>query len=95
MASPAQIANDMDVRAAFWGTRDRNVAAACRDAGRVIRGYLFGPSPDGRVVHGVLTRLYRIDGEWLVKETPDLRAALARAAEAIQSLRREARDGVR
>lgn len=92
MASPAQIANDMQARAKFWDGRDKRLSAACRDAARVIRAYLFGPQPDGRTVRWLLTRLYSIDGEFYGLGWADLRFALQRARDAIIELRGEARN---
>lgn len=89
MASPAQVANDMDTRATFLAKRDTEVATACRDAARVIRGYLDGQPPDGRTVAEVLTRLYGADEFWIVRETADTRFAIARAAATIRDLRKE------
>ena len=92
MASPAQIANDMEARARFWSKRDKDVAFACRDAARVIRGYVFGPAPDGRTVTGVLTRLHRLLYErFRALGSADQEMALQRAADAIAELRNEAR----
>ena len=92
MASPAQIANDMDARARFWSNRDKDVAFACRDAAHVIRAYLFGPVPDGRTVTGVLTRLHRLlDERFQGLGAADQKKALHRAVDAINALRKEAR----
>jgi hypothetical protein len=95
MASPAQVANDMEARAKVWAGHNRDVATAMQAAAWVIRAYLFGPVPDGRTVAGVLTRLYRLDGAVCGIGFADIRAALSRAADTIQQLRKEARDAVR
>lgn len=91
--SPAQIANDMQARAAIWGKRNKRVAGACQDAAQVIRAYLFGPPPDGRTVQGLLTRLFSIDGEFFGLGSADIKNALQRARDAIIQLRREAKEG--
>lgn len=85
MASPAQVANDMEIRAKFWWGRDKKVAAACRDAARVIRGYLGSPPPDGRTVTELLARIYDVDALGSV----DTVHALGRAANTIRDLRKE------
>ncbi|WP_323036239.1 hypothetical protein [Pararhodobacter sp.] len=89
MASPAQVANDMQLRATFWTKHDKDVAHACQDAAHVIRAYLDGPAPDGRTVGGVLTRLYRLEGG---AYNPELANSLARAAGTITALRKEVND---
>lgn len=91
MASPAQVANDMEARAAFWAKRSRDVASVCRDAARVIRAYLFGPPPHPQAVRGVLTRLERLDAGFMWLGTGDIKKALSRAYLAIVTLRDEAR----
>lgn len=88
MASPAQVANDMQAWATFWWKRDKDVANACQDAALIIRAYLGGSLPDGRAVGGVLMRLYRLDGEYPVVGSADTRASLARAAATIRDLRK-------
>ena len=88
MATPAQVANDMVARAAFWRGRDKAIEGMCFDAARVIRLYLIGTVPDGRTVTGVLTRIYGLDRPG----APDIVAALNRAAATITQLRKEARD---
>ncbi len=85
MASPAQVANDMAARANFWWGRDKKVAAACRDAARVIRGYLGGPPPDGPTVSELLARIYDVDALGSV----DTVHSLSRAANTIRDLRKE------
>lgn len=60
-ASPAQIANDMSMHAAFWAKRDRRIERACRDAARVIRSYLDGQAVDGRTFRGVWGRLLDLE----------------------------------
>ncbi|MBW4984750.1 hypothetical protein KZZ07_19605 [Mameliella sp. CS4] len=88
MASPAEIANDMDAHARFWAGRDRDAERACRDAARAIRDLLAGKRLDGRFwggLHGRLLRLERL--ETMVQGYPDfLRARLC-----IERLRLEAR----
>lgn len=91
MASPAQVANDMEVRAAFWRGRDAAMAATCRDAARVIRGYLAGDPPEGRAVREVLARICGADALGGVETAH----ALGRAATTIRDLRKEACHGVR
>lgn len=93
MASPAQIANDMQARSKFWDGRNRRLSAACRDAAHVIRAYLFGPHPDGRTVQGLLTRLFAIDGEFFGLGGADTKYALQRARDAIIELRKQVRNG--
>lgn len=91
MATPAQIANDLRARVACWkGHQD--IVKVCRDSATVIDAYVFGPPPDNRVVTGVLTRLYRLQDEPQGLDATAVRAALSRAADTIQHLRREARD---
>lgn len=91
MASPAQVANDMEARARFWRGRDKRIADACTLAARVIRAFLDGPHPDGRTVTGVLTRLYGLDDACLARENADLSVSLSRAASTLRALRQEAR----
>lgn len=90
MASPAQVANDMEARAKFWRGRDAMPGDACALAARVIRAFLDGPLPDWRTVTGVLTRLNGLDDSYLVRDSADLRASIARAASTIRTLRQEA-----
>ena len=87
MATPAQVANDMVARAAFWRGRDKAIEGMCFDAARVIRTYLAGGRPDGRTVTGLLTRLYGAE-----TQDTDIAHALGRAAATITQLRKEARD---
>jgi hypothetical protein len=91
MASPAQVANDMEARAKFWCGRNEKVACVCACAARVIRAFLDGPRPDGRSVTGALTRLSNLEGFCLVRDSVDLSFSIARAAETILNLRQEAR----
>jgi len=90
MASPAQVANDLDIRAKFWRGRDGGIEGTCRTGARVIRCYLDEVPPDGRTTAGVLTRLYRLVDTYPVLSNPDLKASLARAAQTISDLRMEA-----
>lgn len=91
-ATPAQVANDMAFRAPFWRGRDAAIERMCADAARVIRAYLAGTPPDGRLVTGLLTRIFGVGGHGVYKE---VYFALRRAAETIMQLRQEARDAVR
>lgn len=78
MASPAEIANDMDAHARFWAGRDRDAERACRDAARAIRVLLAGKRLDGRFwggLHRRLLRLERHDVDWHVKGYPDFTRA--------------------
>lgn len=91
MATPAQVANDMRARVACWkGHQD--IAKVCRDSAAVIDAYLFGPPPDGRVVTGVLVRLYRWQDAVHGLGAAEVKAVLARAAATITQLRKEATD---
>lgn len=90
MASPAQVANDLAARAAFWRGRDRDISDACTIGARVIRAYLTGPHPAGHTTASALTRLCLINDVPTVRESSDLRAAITRARTTIRALRNEA-----
>jgi|GEM_PF-6084923 len=92
MASPAQVANDMAARADFWIGRDGAVRSACLRSALIIRQYLIPNPPDPRAVTEVLALIYTVSDYSAVIGLPDHRAALARAAETITQLRKEARD---
>lgn len=96
MATPAQVANDMDAHAAYWAKRghrtDRHIERACRDAARVIRAHLDGEPVDGRTWGGLHRRLLNLTSNasqrhYHVKGWPDFDRALA----VLYELRREVR----
>lgn len=68
MATPAQIANDMNAQAVFWTGRDQEVAKCCRDAANVIRDLLDQMPVDDITAHGLISRMLdlesRADGRW-------------------------------
>jgi hypothetical protein len=39
-ATPAQVANDLDAQANYFGRRDEAIATACRDCARIIRAFI-------------------------------------------------------
>ncbi|MEM9764771.1 MAG: hypothetical protein AAF968_20080, partial [Pseudomonadota bacterium] len=61
MATPAEVANDMAAHATYWEKRDKKIAAACRDAARLMQTMLSGQYPDGRTFSGVYGRLLRLE----------------------------------
>ena len=56
-ATPAQVANDLAVQAAYLAKRDDEIARLCRDSARLIRAMIAGQLVDGRTLRGVMTRL--------------------------------------
>lgn len=87
MASPAQIANDMDARARFWRGRDADTCRACQDAARMIRQDLAGQRIDGRAMAGILTRLSRLTRYWILQGNVDTSRSLERAASLLQDIK--------
>ncbi|MBY6117386.1 hypothetical protein KUW09_24545 [Mameliella alba] len=90
MASPAEIANDMEAHAAYWARRDRDIERACRDAARTIRSFLAGDNVDGRTYGGLHRRLLNLGSgspDRIVKGYPNFE----RARDALHQLRAEAR----
>lgn len=96
MASPAQIANDMEAQAAYWTRRHPfDLADACRDAARIIRRFLDNETVDGRTVAGIIGRLERFAGQLGGGYHGMIEESLYRAVHAIRTLQQEARDAVR
>lgn len=86
MASPAEIANDLAAQAAFWDRRDRDVAAVCRDAARLIRAMLAGQPVDGRTYAGVQARLLS-NGARYGRSHETIGRSLSRASASLTELR--------
>jgi hypothetical protein len=42
MATPAEVANDLDAQAKFLAKRDDDLASLCRDSARLIRAMIAG-----------------------------------------------------
>ena len=61
-ATPAQVANDLALQAAYLAKRDHDIAQLCRDSARVIRAMIGGQAVDGRTLRGVMTRLQGYNG---------------------------------
>lgn len=57
MATPAQVANDMEAQARYWQKRDKVIARACADSARVIRAFIDNEHVDGRTYGGLHRRL--------------------------------------
>lgn len=66
-ATPAQVANDLDAQARYFGKSDVEVARLCRDTARLIRQFIRGERVDGRTYFGCTQRLrnarYPVDSQ--------------------------------
>lgn len=88
MASPAEIANDMDAHAIYWAKRDSVLERNCRDAARAIRDLLAGKRLDGRFWNGLHHRLLDAERKGAgIRGYPDF----TRARTTIECLLAEAR----
>lgn len=93
MASPAQVANDMAVRADYWRGRSADLRKACIDAEAMIRRLLKGEPVSDRAYRGLEQRLRRLEGGiagW--GNQTRIREALARARTTLETLLQEAHD---
>lgn len=86
MASPAQVANDMAVRAGFWHRRDEDTHRACAQAAAAIRSMVAGQDVDGRTVSGLCARLVNLTRRYQ-RTNPDLADALERARVTLAGLK--------
>lgn len=56
-ATPAQVANDLEAQAAYFGRRDEPTATACRDCAQVIRALVTGQQVDAQTFGGLHRRM--------------------------------------
>lgn len=89
MATPAQIANDMDASATYWTGRDKHITRACTDAAAQIRALLAGERVDGRSWYGLQRRLMNFEAQEERRAYQGF-PKFCRARLCIQELRREA-----
>jgi len=88
MASPAEVANDMDAHGNYWHRRDKEIARLCFDAALTIRKILAQEKVDGRSWGGLHRRLLGREGHGLnLQGRPDF----TRARLTLEKLRQEAR----
>lgn len=89
MATPAQIANDMDAQAKWWAKQrgKLRIAATCADSAKAIRILLAGERLDGRFWHGLHLRLVSLEHHDTLRVA---RTDLTRARLCLEELRRQA-----
>lgn len=88
MASPAQVANDMAVRADYWRGRSADVQKACHNSATMIRNFLNGDPVSGQAYCGLERRLARLEAEisnW--SNQTQIRGALTRARLTLAALK--------
>jgi hypothetical protein len=85
-ATPAQVANDLALQAAYLAKRDHDIAQLCRDSARVIRAMIAGQPVDGRTLRGVRTRLQGYNSRPRVSLPSQIDKSLERALKTLTGM---------
>lgn len=85
-ATPAQVANDLNAQSNHFDRSEPELAQACRDAARAIRGMLDEGKIDGRTYVGVHRRMLNFEMSPLGRTGSQIAKSISRGRMTLEQL---------